>query len=144
MDCIFQATAGLHVVAVLATPIRQLQHSQTQTLSLVNCTQVAWEEMKRNGYDAHAVHRHPFLGRDAAVIKRTHKITWRESTAAKRATQIAQLLSYATDLAVLQARWDQHHINYRQYGLNVAADILALWIAETGSKPRVRIAQEAL
>ncbi|TBV69743.1 hypothetical protein [Pseudoxanthomonas winnipegensis] len=144
MECIFQATAGLHVVAVLASPIRQLQLSQTQTLSLVNCTQVAWEEMKRNGYDAHAVHRHPFLGLDAAVIKRTHKITWRESTAAKRATQINQLVSYATDLAVVQAQWDQHHLSQRQYDLNVAADTLTHYIAQIGCKPRVRIAQEAV
>ena len=144
MNRIFQAAAGLHVIAVLSSPIRQLQVGQTQTFCLVNCTQVAWEEMKRNGYDAKAIHRNPFLGRDAAIVKRTVKITWRESTASKRHTTMAKLISYATDLAVVQAQWDMRDLAHRQYDMNISTSTLAHDIAQMGSKPRIRLVQEAV
>ena len=144
MNCLFQAAAGLHVIAVLSSPIRQLQVGQTQTFCLVNCTQVAWEEMKRNGYDAKVIHRNPFLGRDAAIVKRTVKITWRESTASKRHTTMAKLISYATDLAVVQAQWDMRDLAQRQYDLNVSTIALGQCIAQIEAKPRIRMAQEAV
>lgn len=144
MNCLFQAAAGLHVIAVLSSPIRQLQVGQTQTFWLVNCTQVAWEEMKRNGYDAKAIHRNPFLGRDAAIVKRTVKITWRESTVAKRHTTMAKLISYATDLAVVQAQWDMRDLAHRQYDMNISTSTLAHDIAQMVSKPRIRLVQEAV
>lgn len=144
MNCIFQAAAGLHVIAVICSPIRKLQVGQTQTFCLVNCTQVAWEEMRRNGYDAKPIHRNTFLGRNATIIKRTVKITWRESTAAKRDATLAKLMGYATDLAVVQAQWDLRDLAHRQYDLNVSNKALGQCIAQMEAKPRIRIAQGAV
>lgn len=134
MECIFECKAGLHVVAIVASPLRTTQCTNSRTYRILNCDAVAWEEVKRNGYSVKGISSHPcFVARDA-IVKKKHKITWRESTQDKQKRQVAQMITYATDLAKQQWHIDRSALNVSSHALNLTLQSLS-----HEPKPRIRL-----